>query len=131
MVDGGGDEDDKEFSFDVEIKGATRPWGNFFNVFESPYCKVKHITVKPGHKISYQYHYYRKEYWQIVSGHGIITINGIDLVLRTGGYVRIAKEVKHRIRNDGDEDLIFIEIQTGEYFGEDDIVRIEDDYGRV
>ena len=107
-----------------------RPWGSFENLLDEKYCKVKRIIVRPGHKLSYQYHHKRNEVWVIVQGTATVTL---DEEVKTFGWnsvVDIPIGTKHRVENKDDEDLIFIETQTGTYFGEDDIVRIEDDYGR-
>lgn len=132
MIPAHGEEDyGKEFSIAKGIVYGVRPWGHYINLYDGPDCKIKRIVVKPGQRLSYQYHFKREEYWQIISGNGVITINDTDIELAPGNHARITCEVRHRIRNDGDEDLVFIEIQTGTYFGEDDIVRIDDDYGRA
>lgn len=93
--------------------------------------KVKRITVRPGKRLSLQYHRKRAEHWIVVSGTGLVTVDGRELGLGPGESVDIPRQAPHRIENIGDEPLVFIEIQQGEYFGEDDIVRIEDDFGRT
>jgi len=93
-------------------------------------CGVKEITVNPGQRLSLQRHRKREEHWFIHRGEARVTINDVARVLSVGQYIDIPRECKHRIENIGKEDLVFIEIQTGEYFGEDDIERIEDDHGR-
>lgn len=107
-----------------------RPWGEFENLLEENFCKVKKIIIKPGQSPSYQYHFKREECWVIVQGVGELNLHGDILKVKYGDVIRVSKTIKHQIKNIGTEDLIFIEIQTGEYFGEDDIVRIEDAYGR-
>ena len=107
-----------------------RPWGSFENLLDEDYCKVKRIIVKPGQRLSYQYHHKRSECWVIVQGVADITLNDKEYLFNTNNVVEIPAGIKHRVENKGVEDLIFIETQTGTYFGEDDIVRIEDDYGR-
>ena len=108
-----------------------RPWGSFENLLDTDYCKVKRIIVKPGQRLSYQYHHERTEHWVIVQGDAIVTLNDKDHIFKEGMVVEIPVKTKHRVRNAFDKDLIFIETQTGTYFGEDDIVRLEDDYGRI
>lgn len=110
-----------------------RPWGRYDILYDGDDCKVKRITVKPGKRLSYQYHFKREELWVFISGYGVATIDDQDytVVGSAGSQVSIGFEQKHRIANTGDVDLVFIEIQTGDYFGEDDIVRLEDDYGRT
>jgi len=107
-----------------------RPWGTFENLLDEPYCKVKRITVKKGGRPSYQYHNKRSETWTIVQGSALVTIDGYEMTHKKGDVVIVPIGVSHRVENKYNEDLIFIEVQTGTYFGEDDIVRIEDDYGR-
>ena len=107
-----------------------RPWGSFENLLDEEYCKVKRIIVKPGQRLSYQYHHYRTEHWVIVQGAATVTLDGKDKDYVEGEIVDIPVKTKHRVKNNFTEDLIFIETQTGTYFGEDDIVRLEDDYGR-
>ena len=107
-----------------------RPWGSFEILLDEEYCKVKRIIVKPGQRLSYQYHHKRDECWVIVQGEALVTLDGEEYLFHKGMVVEIPVRTKHRVENKFDKDLIFIETQTGHYFGEDDIVRIEDDYGR-
>jgi len=107
-----------------------RPWGSFEHLLDEKYCKVKRIIVLPGHKLSYQFHFKRSEAWVIVQGTATVTLDGKEIEYKEGEIVDIPVRTKHRVENKHEEDLIFIETQTGTYFGEDDIVRIEDDYGR-
>ena len=107
-----------------------RPWGSFENLLDEEYCKVKRIIVKPGQRLSYQYHYKRTEHWVIVQGAATVTLDDKIHTFIEGDVVQIEYGTKHRVENKSEQDLIFIETQTGTYFGEDDIVRIEDDYGR-
>lgn len=93
--------------------------------------KVKRIEVLPRKRLSYQRHSRRGEHWMVVRGAGKVTIDGTETLLRSGQAIDVPVGAAHRIENPGDENLIFIEIQTGNYFGEDDIVRLEDDFGRV
>lgn len=108
-----------------------RPWGEFENLLDSDLCKVKQITIKPNQAPSYQYHFKRSEIWTIIQGSGELKLNGNITPVFKGYTYHIEKGAKHQIKNTGTEDLIFIEIQLGEYFGEDDIVRLEDNYGRA
>jgi mannose-6-phosphate isomerase-like protein (cupin superfamily) len=107
-----------------------RPWGSFENLLDSNYCKVKEIIIKKGGRPSYQYHHKRSEVWTIVQGEAVVTLDGEERVYVAGEVVKVPVGVAHRVENKQDEDLKFIEVQTGTYFGEDDIVRLEDDYGR-
>ena len=108
-----------------------KPWGTYENLLEDEKTKVKKIVIKPGEKPSYQYHFKRNEVWVIVSGKGSLLLDDELSEVEAGSVVVVPAKVKHRITNTGQEDLIFIEVQTGEYFGEDDIVRLEDAYSRV
>ena len=113
-------------------KYEARPWGHFIVLSEDQYAKVKRISVYPGQKLSYQMHYKRSEVWTVVQGSGYVIIDGIYQRVGTGSVVQIPAGRKHRVANDHEyEPLVFIEVQHGEYFGEDDIVRFEDDYNRV
>jgi len=107
-----------------------RPWGSFYVLYEEKNFKIKKITVKPKSRLSYQYHNKRSELWYVISGVGIVTINNKKINLKAGSIVKIDIRDKHRVENNGSENLVFIEIQTGSYFGEDDIVRLDDDYNR-
>ena len=107
-----------------------RPWGTFENLVDKDYCKVKEIVIKPQQAPSYQFHYKRNETWVLVKGSGTLTLDDVDTHVESGQTVQVPVGTKHRLRNTSDEDLVFIEIQWGEYFGEDDIVRLEDDYDR-
>ena len=107
-----------------------RPWGKFEILVDDSDCKVKKITVKPGERLSYQYHHKRNEVWTIVSGIASITLDGVVKDYYYGQTILIPQGTKHRVENKGQDDLIFIEVQHGSYFSEDDIVRIEDDYNR-
>lgn len=111
--------------------GEVRPWGSYLILHDGLDCKVKRIVVKPGQKLSLQYHHHRDELWHVVAGKGKVRRGEVDVVLTPQQTIQIFRKMEHRVENIGEEDLVFIEIQTGEYFGEDDIVRIEDDYGRV
>jgi mannose-6-phosphate isomerase len=107
-----------------------RPWGSFFIMEESPSYKVKRIVVNPGHRLSYQSHKKRDELWIVVKGEAVVTIDDKEKTVPYGHSVKIKKNQKHRVENKEKEILVFIEIQTGTYFGEDDIIRYQDDYKR-
>lgn len=108
-----------------------RPWGSFAVVDEGKGFKVKRIEVKPGRRLSYQLHARRAEHWFIVHGVAQVTLNGCESTLREGEAIDIPIGAAHRIKNIGQELLVFIEIQRGDYLGEDDISRLEDDFGRT
>jgi mannose-6-phosphate isomerase len=109
----------------------TRPWGSFSVLDDAPTHKVKTLTVKPGQRLSYQRHEQRAEHWFVVSGVAKVTLNDKDRMLHTGDFIDIPTKAWHRIQNPGTEPLIFVEVQHGTYFGEDDIERRSDDYGRA
>lgn len=108
-----------------------RPWGRFDILRDTSYFKSKVIGVATGSQISYQSHAKREEHWIIVKGQGEVILNEDTIPVRYGSYVKIPLGAKHRIRNTGTEELQFIEVQLGQYFGEDDIVRYQDDYKRM
>jgi mannose-6-phosphate isomerase len=111
---------------------AERPWGNYTVLDDgAPDHKVKRIVVHPGKRLSYQRHAKRAEHWFILSGTATVTLDGVVTELHPGDSIDIPQEGAHRMANDGDADVVFIEVQHGTYFGEDDILRLEDDYGRV
>jgi mannose-6-phosphate isomerase len=108
-----------------------KPWGGFLVLEDRPTHKVKRIWIHPGQRLSYQKHFKRSEHWLILEGRAKVTLDGKEIILRQGESADIPLEALHRIENIGDTQLTFIEVQWGDYFGEDDIVRVEDDYGRV
>ena len=115
----------------ISIESQERPWGRYFVLHDESTYKLKRIEVDPGGRLSYQYHHKRSEAWTIVEGMGRITLDGDVKDYKKGETILIPQGVKHRIENKGDKKLVFIEVHTGSYFGEDDIIRIEDDYNRV
>ncbi len=108
-----------------------RPWGRYDVLLDSTECKVKRIEVDPQQRLSYQRHEHREEYWTIVKGEALVTLNEKDISLKEGEQIHIPLQANHRIANPTDTPLVFIEIQRGSYFGEDDIVRLDDDYNRI
>ncbi len=108
-----------------------RPWGSFTILDDQEFCKVKRIEVNPGGTLSLQSHEKRAETWTMVSGVGTITIDDSVAEYRSSDTVLIAIGQKHRFENCGTIPAIFVEVQTGSYFGEDDIIRYEDKYGRA
>lgn len=112
----------------------TRPWGSFTVLADEPDYKLKQLMVKPGNRLSLQRHQKREEHWLITRGDPEVTLDDRKLLLKPGDYIRIPLHSWHRIANPGlgsGEEVELIELQLGEYFGEDDIERREDDYGRV
>lgn len=112
------------------LEVGERPWGKYFVLQDEPTFKVKKIEVQPGHRLSYQFHHHRQEFWTIVEGAANVVLDGEDHPLTYGQSIFIPQGAKHRIENRSNSLLIFVEVQTGTYFGEDDIVRLEDDYTR-
>ena len=108
-----------------------RPWGSFTVLDEGRGYKVKRIEVLAGKRLSYQRHARRAEHWMVVAGTARVTLDGGDIVVGCGETVDIPVGAAHRIENAGADTLVFIEIQRGDYLGEDDITRLEDDFGRV
>ncbi len=108
-----------------------RPWGKYYVLADEPNYKLKRIEVNPGQKLSYQYHNHRQEYWTLVQGEAVVTIDEENFQLTYGQSISIPQGAKHRIENTGENILVFVEVQTGTYFGEDDIVRLDDDYQRI
>jgi mannose-6-phosphate isomerase len=108
-----------------------RPWGNFTVLDEGAGYKVKRIEVLPGKRLSYQKHARRAEHWFIVSGVAKVTLDDREIILKAGEHIDIPVGAAHRIENPGGEKVIFIEAQRGDYLGEDDILRLQDDFGRA
>jgi mannose-6-phosphate isomerase len=108
-----------------------RPWGTFTVLDEADGYKVKRIEVLPGKRLSYQKHAQRAEHWVVVEGLAKVTLDGKEVVVNAGEAIDIAVGAAHRVENPGDKTLTFIEVQRGGYLGEDDIVRLQDDFGRV
>lgn len=107
-----------------------RPWGKYYVLEDEEHYKLKRIVVNPGHRLSYQYHHHRQEFWTIVEGEAVVILDGQEHTLKYGESIFIPQGARHRIENRSSEVVVFVEVQTGSYFGEDDIVRIEDDYAR-
>lgn len=113
-----------------QFNGEIRPWGSFEILLEGEAYKVKRLIVKPKQRLSLQYHLKRSEVWVVVQGKGLITRGEEVIECEKGAFIDIPLETKHRIENTGTEDFVIIEVQNGNYLGEDDIVRIQDDYQR-
>jgi mannose-6-phosphate isomerase len=108
-----------------------RPWGSFTVLDDAWDHKVKRIVVSPGKRLSYQRHDQRAEHWFIVSGRATVILEGREIEAGPGDSVDIGLGEAHRCENRGTAPVVFIEVQHGSYFGEDDIVRLEDDFGRA
>ena len=111
-------------------KKVARPWGSYDSVDVGERHQVKRITVKPGAKLSLQMHHHRAEHWIVVKGTALVTKGEEETLLTENQSTYIPLGVKHRLENPGKTDLELIEVQSGSYLGEDDIVRFEDTYGR-
>lgn len=107
-----------------------RPWGKYYVLADEPHYKLKRIEVIAGKRLSYQYHHHRQEFWTIVEGEAIVVLDDVEHQLKYGESIHIPLAAKHRIENRTTEILVFVEVQTGTYFGEDDIVRLQDDFAR-
>jgi glycosyltransferase involved in cell wall biosynthesis len=108
-----------------------RPWGFYEILSDGNNHKVKRITVYPGERLSYQKHHRRSEHWHVVAGKAVVTLDGRKVALSEGESIDIPCGGAHRMANPGDQNMVFIEVQRGTYFGEEDIERLEDDYGRI
>jgi mannose-6-phosphate isomerase len=109
-----------------------RPWGSFTVIDEGENYKVKKLEVLPEKRLSYQRHSRRAEHWFVVQGTAKVTLNGVEILVNTGESIDIRLQDAHRVENPHPSvTLVFIETQTGDYFGEDDIVRLDDDFGRI
>ena len=107
-----------------------RPWGTYTVLEEDRGFKVKRIEVLPGKRLSYQKHAQRAEHWFVVEGTAKVTLDGAEIMVRAGEAIDIPIGAAHRVENPAEDNLVFIEVQRGNYLGEDDIVRLQDDYGR-
>lgn len=114
----------------MNLHSESRPWGSWHVLEEGDGYKVKRIVVDPHARLSYQYHHQRAEHWVVVAGKATCVVDGETTIVGPGECVDVALGQAHRISNDEDETLVIVEVQRGDYTGEDDIVRLEDDYGR-
>jgi mannose-6-phosphate isomerase-like protein (cupin superfamily) len=108
----------------------TRPWGSFTVLLDAPHTKVKSLAVNPGQRLSLQLHHKREEHWIVVKGQATITVGERTWAANTGEVIFIPMNTQHRLANLSDQPVELIEVQLGQYFGEDDIVRLQDDYQR-
>jgi mannose-6-phosphate isomerase-like protein (cupin superfamily) len=115
---------------EIEYPGEKRPWGEFYNLYEAVGVKVKRLIVSPKNRLSLQSHQKRDEHWVVVKGVATVTCGESTFTLNEGQSVDIYIGVKHRLANRGTENLEIIEVQRGNYLGEDDIVRYDDDFKR-
>jgi mannose-6-phosphate isomerase len=108
-----------------------RPWGYYTILADEADHKVKRIVVYAGKRLSLQRHRRRAEHWYLLAGEALVTLDGREIPFRKGEAMDIPRGAAHRLQNTGGTEAAFIEVQTGDYFGEDDIQRLADDYGRV
>ena len=112
-------------------KTVHRPWGRYSILEDAPDCKVKRLVVKPGQILSLQLHHRRAEHWSVIRGTAKVRLGEEEFLLEANQSIDIPTGTLHRLENPCDQDVHIIEIQTGDYFGEDDIERFEDIYGRI
>ena len=117
--------------FITPLEIGHRPWGKYEVLLETNNVKVKRITINPQQQLSYQYHHKRQEQWTVVEGTLSIILDSVLIEKAPGESISIPLGAHHRASNQTENQVVFIEVQTGTYFGEDDIVRLEDDYMRV
>jgi mannose-1-phosphate guanylyltransferase/mannose-6-phosphate isomerase len=115
----------------VTPKRVERPWGSYRSITLAPGYQVKHITVDPGGRLSLQFHYHRSEHWTVVAGTARVTIGDSVRMLKPNESAFVPLGTVHRLENPGRVPVHLIEVQCGDYLGEDDIVRVEDVYGRA
>lgn len=108
----------------------SRPWGTYTILEEGRGYKIKRIEVKPGHRLSLQMHHHRSEHWIVVSGTAKVTCGEMVKILSSNQSTYVPQCTSHRLENPGVINLVLIEVQNGEYLGEDDIIRFQDDYAR-
>ena len=114
-----------------DLEHDDRPWGSYTVLADTDSHKVKRLEVLPGKRLSYQRHQHRSEHWFVVEGAGVVTLDGREVTVAAGEAIDVPVGTAHRIANPGDVPLVFVEVQHGDSFGEDDIVRLDDDYGRA
>ncbi|MEN9225998.1 MAG: phosphomannose isomerase type II C-terminal cupin domain [Thermostichus sp. HHBFW_bins_43] len=115
----------------IESNTESRPWGSFTVLEEGPGYKIKRIVVLPKHRLSLQLHYHRSEHWIVVAGTAKVTCGDEEKLITSNQSTYVPPCTKHRLENPGVIPLVIIEVQNGQYLGEDDIVRFSDDYARV
>jgi mannose-1-phosphate guanylyltransferase len=108
-----------------------RPWGTYYNALEETGFKIKKIVVKPNSRLSLQSHEHRSEHWVVAEGQALVTVGDKEIKMERDQYIYIPKGSIHRLQNLGQNDLVLIEVQLGNYLGEDDIKRYQDDYNRT
>ncbi len=114
----------------MAIDSEQRPWGSWHVIDVADGYKIKRIHVNPGSRLSLQSHEHRSEHWVVIQGEATCEINGVESVVKHDESIDVPLGARHRLGNQGDEELVIVEVQLGHYTGEDDIERYEDDYGR-
>jgi mannose-6-phosphate isomerase-like protein (cupin superfamily) len=114
----------------VSLESETRPWGSWHVIDVEPGFKVKRIHVNPGSRLSLQTHEHRSEHWVVIQGVATATVGETTRPVATGESIDVPLGAKHRLANEGPDELVIVEVQLGPYTGEDDITRLDDDYGR-
>jgi mannose-6-phosphate isomerase len=115
----------------MELERGERPWGTYTVLEENSHYKIKRIEVLPGQRLSLQKHHHRSEHWIVVSGSALVTCGEKEFMVNINESTFIPIGEQHRLQNPGKIPLVIIEVQSGEYLGEDDIVRFQDDYQRA
>lgn len=114
----------------MNLDSEVRPWGSWHVIDVADGYKVKRIHVTPGQRLSLQTHEHRSEHWVVIQGEATCTVDDDTFTVATGASLDVPLGARHRLANEGPDELVIIEVQLGSYTGEDDICRIEDDYGR-
>lgn len=114
----------------TELRSEVRPWGSWHVIDVDAGYKIKRIHVAPGCRLSLQTHEHRSEHWVVIEGTATASVDGVVSLVEEGQSIDVPQGAAHRLANEGDVELVIVEVQLGRYTGEDDIVRLEDDYGR-
>ena len=114
----------------MSLESEDRPWGSWHVLDVEDGFKIKRIHVNPGSRLSLQTHEHRSEHWVVINGVATATVDGSTTQVSKGESIDVPLGAQHRLANEGDEELVIVEVQLGGYTGEDDIVRLQDDYGR-
>ncbi len=115
----------------MKLEHGERPWGTYTVLEENSNYKIKRIEVLPGQRLSLQKHHHRSEHWIVVSGSALVTCGDREFMININESTFIPIGEQHRLKNPGKIPLVIIEVQSGEYLGEDDIIRFQDDYERA
>jgi mannose-6-phosphate isomerase len=114
----------------MAVESEERPWGSWHVIEVADGYKIKRIHVKPGGRLSLQSHERRSEHWVVIQGEATCEVDGVVSTVRHDQSIDVPLGAKHRLGNQGTEEVVIVEVQLGDYTGEDDICRYEDDYGR-